>query len=233
MHLLQCCLLLTALCWETPHITFRCYATANFVSPTLPSLFVSLLLFSWYFDCRCKCLSKRKLNYVNDKRCLTVAFPLTQACSLRLLFGCDACALSCLSLSLYVYVCTPLCSGTVTSRRLQRCKQKLIFFNTHTHTAALLRSLTVMLSLHWRWGDPTRCCSAESEFSYFRSFEASGTRVGRRQPKNAKQFHDESSSASEENEKRAKKKTKTKYWLTNILNKIGLENYKLAGRQSK
>lgn len=218
MHLLQCCLLLTGLCWETPHITFRCYATANFVSPTLPSLFISLLLFSWYFDCRCKCLSKRKLNYVNDKRCLTAAFPLTQARSLRLLFGCDACALSCLSLS--VYVCTPLCSGTVTSRRLQRCKQKLIFFNTHTHnrSLALLCSLTVMLSLYWRWGDPTRCCSAESEFSHFRSFEASGTRVGRRQPKNAKQFHDESSSASGENEKRAKKKPKQNtdwqiYWI--------------------
>lgn len=131
MHLLQCCLLLTAICWEIPHITFRCYATANFVSPTLPSLSVCLLLFSWYFDCRCKCLSKRKLNYVNDKRCLTAAFSLTHTLSLRLLFSCDACALS-LSCSLHMF-CTPLCSGTVTSRRLQRCKQKLIFFNTHTH----------------------------------------------------------------------------------------------------
>lgn len=183
MHLLQCCLLLTAICWEIPHITFRCYATANFVSPTLPSLSVCLLLFSWYFDCRCKCLSKRKLNYVNDKRCLTAAFSLTYTLSLRLLFSCDACALS-LSCSLHMF-CTPLSSGTVTSRRLQRCKQKLIFFNTHTHwrSLALLRSLILMLSLYWRcqqWGDPTRCCSAESEFSYFRSFEASGTRVGRR-----------------------------------------------------
>lgn len=131
MHLLQCCLLLTAICWEIPHITFRCYATANFVSPTLPSLSVCLLLFSWYFDCRCKCLSKRKLNYVNDKRCLTAAFSLTHTLSLRLLFSCDACALS-LSCSLHMF-CTPLCYGTVTSRRLQRCKQKLIFFNTHTH----------------------------------------------------------------------------------------------------
>lgn len=195
------------------------------------SLCISLLLFSWYFDCRCKCLSKRKLNYVNDKRCLTAAFPLTQARSLRLLFGCDACALSCLSLSLCMFAppsvpaLLPLAACSVVN--------KSWFFSTHTHRVALLRSLTVMLSLYWRWGDPTRCCSAESEFSYFRSFEASGTRVGRRQPKNAKQFHDESSSASEENEKRAKKKTKTKYWLTNILNKIGLENYKLAGRQSK
>lgn len=217
MHLLQCCLLLTALCWETPHITFRCYATANFVSP---SLFICLLLFSWYFDCRCKCLSKRKLNYVNDKRCLTAAFPLTQARSLRLLFGCDACALSCRSLSLSLCMFAPPSVPALLPLAACSVVNKSWFFSTHTHThrAALLRSLTVMLSLYWRWGDPTRCCSAESEFSYFRSFEASGTRVGRRQPKNAKQFHDESSSASEENEKRAKKKPKQNtdwqiYWI--------------------
>lgn len=47
------------------------------------------LWFSRYFDCHCKCLSKRKLNYVNDKRCLTAT--LSQPHSLSL--SCDACAL--------------------------------------------------------------------------------------------------------------------------------------------